>query len=82
MSTPPRQSAISSQQSAVNISVNGESRQIREGGTVLDLVKELGLRQELVAVEVNRELVRRSTFSERTLREGDGIEIVEFVGGG
>lgn len=82
MSTPPRQSAISSQQSAVNISVNGESRQIREGGTVLDLVKELGLRQELVAVEVNRELVRRSTFSERTLREGDRIEIVEFVGGG
>lgn len=65
-----------------NISVNGESRQIQQGGTVLDLVKELGLRQELVAVEVNRELVRRSTFPERALREGDRIEIVEFVGGG
>jgi thiamine biosynthesis protein ThiS len=81
MSTPA-QPVVRSQQSVVSILVNGELRDILKRATVLDLVKELGLRPELVAVEVNRELVRRSTFGERELRAGDRIEIVEFVGGG
>jgi thiamine biosynthesis protein ThiS len=35
-----------------------------------------------VAIEVNRELVSRCDFAETTIRDGDRIEIVTFVGGG
>jgi thiamine biosynthesis protein ThiS len=67
---------------SIDLVVNGQSRSIRAGATVADLIRELGLNSQLVAVELNRQLVRKATFSEHPLRDGDRVEIVEFVGGG
>lgn len=50
--------------------------------TIADLVRELELAPEKVAVERNGEIVPRSTLSEAPLAEGDTLEIVHFVGGG
>ena len=50
--------------------------------TIADLVRELDLAPEKVAVERNGEIVPRSTLGEATLAEGDVLEIVHFVGGG
>jgi thiamine biosynthesis protein ThiS len=66
----------------IEITVNGEPRRIDAGASVNVLISELGLNPQLVAVEVNRELVRRGQFGERDLAAGDRVEIVEFVGGG
>ncbi|HVR44145.1 MAG TPA: sulfur carrier protein ThiS [Thermoanaerobaculia bacterium] len=66
----------------IRIEVNGATRAVEPEATVLDLVRELGLELELVAVEINRELVRRSDLAGRHLAPGDRVEIVEFVGGG
>ena len=66
---------------AINIMLNGEQRQVREG-SVADLVASLGLDVKKVAVERNREIVPRSTLGEVPLAEGDALEIVHFVGGG
>ena len=46
------------------------------------LLRELETAPQRVAVEVNRELVPRSTFEEKVLAQGDRIEVVTFVGGG
>ena len=66
---------------AINIMLNGEQRQVREG-SVADLVASLGLDVKKVAVERNRVIVPRSTLADVALAEGDALEIVHFVGGG
>jgi thiazole synthase len=50
--------------------------------TIADLVRELELVPEKVAVERNGEIVPRSTLEDAPLAEGDKLEIVHFVGGG
>jgi thiazole synthase len=66
----------------VEISVNGERRQVGEGMTVLLLLRALSLPETRVAVERNRSLVRKVEFADTVLGDGDRIEIVTFVGGG
>lgn len=66
----------------MRLTVNGEASEIDEGATVAALVERLGLAQQRVAVEVNREIVRRARWDEVALAEGDVVEIVHFVGGG
>ena len=55
---------------------------MRDGITLSELVTELALAPERIAIEWNREVVRRNHWSETRLTEGDRIEIVHFVGGG
>lgn len=66
----------------VSIRVNGEHRRVRDGMTVADLARELGLAPEKVAVERNLEVVPRSTLDQVPVEDGDEYEIVSFVGGG
>lgn len=66
----------------MQITVNGELRQVCAGMTIAALLAELGLPPRQVAVEVNRELVPRAQHAARPLAEGDCLEIVTLVGGG
>jgi sulfur carrier protein len=66
----------------VHIVCNGQPRTVASGVTVADLLVELALPPRQVAVEVNLELVPRAAHTERTLVEGDCVEIVSLVGGG
>ncbi|MFP4560205.1 MAG: sulfur carrier protein ThiS [Thiohalorhabdus sp.] len=66
----------------MEIWVNGEARTVEEGSTLRVLVEELGLDPRGVAVEVNREVVPRSTHAEHVLQEGDRVEVVRAIGGG
>jgi len=66
----------------MQVTVNGESREVRDGASVADLVAQFQLAPERVAVEVNERLVRRAPYRETALREGDRVEIVTLVGGG
>ncbi len=67
---------------AIRIHVNGESRGWRAGGTVAELLSELDIKAERVAVELNREILDRAAFAQRSVRDGDQIEILSFIGGG
>ncbi len=66
----------------MKINVNGEPRELPEGTTVADLLRELDLADKPVAVEVNREVVAKRMHAEHTLTDGDAIEMVTLVGGG
>lgn len=46
------------------------------------VIAELGLQGDRVAVEHNGEIVPRSTWPQTTVAEGDRLEVVHFVGGG
>ncbi len=65
----------------LKLTVNGESRQTA-ATTVAELVRELGLTPEKVAIERNGEIAPRSSLGHVALAEGDVLEIVHFVGGG
>jgi sulfur carrier protein len=66
----------------MQILINGEPRQVRDGASIATLIQDLGLAGNRIAVEVNQEVVPRSTFAERTVQAGDRIEIVRAIGGG
>jgi thiazole synthase len=65
------------------IRLNGESREYPDPLTVATLLEKLGFRDtQRLAVEVNAEVVPRSVHVNRSLKNGDAIEIVTLVGGG
>lgn len=64
-----------------SITLNGAPHR-SAAATIAELVRELDLAPEKVAVERNGAIVPRSTLAEAPLAEGDMLEIVHFVGGG
>lgn len=66
----------------MRVQVNGEIRELPEKFTLGELISQLSLAPERVAIELNREVVRRAAWPQTEMREGDQVEIVHFVGGG
>ncbi|MBC5810792.1 MAG: sulfur carrier protein ThiS [Candidatus Eremiobacteraeota bacterium] len=62
--------------------VNGEPRELREGSTVADLLRDLALEGSGIAVAVNERVVRNAVLKEHTLRDGDVVEVIRAVAGG
>ncbi len=66
----------------IDLTINGEIRQVTEGQTLAGLLDDLNVNRQQVAVEVNEELVPRESHKAHALASGDRIEIVTLVGGG
>jgi sulfur carrier protein len=66
----------------MQIYLNGEEKQIPANMDMAGLIKLLELTDQRIAVEVNAELVPRSTFAGHPLKANDQIEIIHAVGGG
>lgn len=66
----------------MKITLNGEPNEIPQGCSAQQLIESLGLGGKRLAMEVNREIVPRSTFGRHVLQEGDEVEIVHAIGGG
>lgn len=65
----------------MQITVNGQAKQVAEGSSVSTLLEQMKLTPDRVAVELNRRLLKTERYGE-ALKEGDEVEIVTFVGGG
>ena len=66
----------------MKVFINGEARGIPGPLSLAELITQLDLPPARIAVELNREVVRRSDWDGTMLRDEDRIEIVHFVGGG
>ncbi|MBI4442751.1 MAG: sulfur carrier protein ThiS [Acidobacteria bacterium] len=66
----------------MEILINGENREVPSPINLQELIRLLELKEDRVAVELNREIVRREKWAQTPLREQDRLEIVQFVGGG
>lgn len=66
----------------MKVILNGEPTDIRAGSTIGGLLADLQIGRERVAVEVGMEIVPKAHYDIHTLKEGDKVEIVQFVGGG
>jgi len=66
----------------IEIRLNGEPQSLPASLTVLQLLEHFGLPKERVAVEVNRAIVPKAVWEAQSVKTGDQIEVVHFVGGG
>ena len=66
----------------MKLQINGDDRDFTGPLTLAGLVEQLGMKQDRVAVELNRDIVPRDRWPQTNLSEGDRLEIVHFVGGG
>lgn len=67
---------------SLRIQVNGEPREVNDGSSLPELIAELQLKPQQIAIELNQQVIRRAKWATTMLRDGDRIEIVHFVGGG
>ena len=68
--------------SFVTITLNGDRYDIPAPVTVTALLESLDIDARRVAVEHNLAIIKRAAFNDTVVREGDNVEIVNFVGGG
>ena len=66
----------------VEVTVNGERKQVPSGLSIAGLLDSLNVASDRVAIELNKAIVRKRDWHETTIQNGSQIEIVEFVGGG
>ena len=66
----------------MKLRVNGEDKELADGLTVASLLETLDVKPDMVAVEVNLDIIPKDKRGDVTLVEGDEVEIVKFVGGG
>jgi len=68
--------------SDVTVTLNGKPRQVADGASLLELLKELDVAPSRVVIEHNREIRRKDDFAKTVVHAGDELELVYFVGGG
>jgi thiamine biosynthesis protein ThiS len=66
----------------LRVYINGESKEVSGKPSLAELISQLELPPARIAIELNREVMRRSDWGTTVLRDDDRIEIVHFVGGG
>ncbi|HEX9763873.1 MAG TPA: sulfur carrier protein ThiS [Candidatus Acidoferrales bacterium] len=66
----------------IPVFINGDQREIPENLTLKELLRFLGLKEERVAIERNRGIIKREAWEQVRVEPGDQFEIVQFVGGG
>jgi len=66
----------------VKLTVNGDTQEHSGDGTLVSLLKEMGIDGRRVAVVVNDEVVSRGKYGSLQLREGDRVELLTLAAGG
>ena len=66
----------------IKIVINGRNNIVEHNTTLLQLINKLGIDKKKIAVELNTEIIPKSSYSKKLLLDGDVIEIVHFIGGG
>jgi sulfur carrier protein len=65
----------------MQVKINGKTEDV-SGGTILDLLKTRNIEPQMVAVELNDKMLEREHLSTTTLKDGDQVEFLFYMGGG
>jgi len=66
----------------VELTINGDKREVKESQNLADLVKELDIQAPNFAIALNQQVVPRSKYDSTAIKDNDKVEIVHAVGGG
>jgi thiamine biosynthesis protein ThiS len=66
----------------MTIRLNGDRREITGPLSVAALLEQLEIDARRVAVELNTAVIKKAAYDSSVVKDGDEVEIVNFVGGG
>jgi sulfur carrier protein len=66
----------------VEISVNGSIKEVKQGQNLDELVRDFVETDRGLVLELNKTVIPREQWKDHSIREGDIIELINFVGGG
>jgi len=66
----------------MNIVVNGKNYSVKDGITVEELLNELKVKDKVMAVAVNMQIVKKENWQNYKIKDSDKLELLQFVGGG
>ena len=66
----------------MHLSINGQSKEYSLPLTIVQLLHQLELTPARVVVELNREILTADKLADTELKDGDTLELIQFVGGG
>ena len=66
----------------MKIIINGQTKEFSEGTSISEALKELSLDGKVMAAAINMEIVKQNNWDTHKLKDGDKLELLDFVGGG
>ena len=66
----------------IKIKINGKIKSINQDYTLFEVLKNLKIPLNKVAIELNEEIIDKKKINKIKLNKNDKIEIVHFIGGG
>ena len=66
----------------IQIYINGKKKNINSNYNIINILEEYSLKNKLVAVEINQEVIPKSNYKTKKINKNDRIEILELIGGG
>jgi len=66
----------------IEVVINGKKEKIEEGVTIAQILKQRNIRPEMVAVELNGQVIERDAYASLELKEGDSLEFLFYMAGG
>jgi len=66
----------------MEITVNGETKEIAPKTTLVSLITDMGLNPDTVVIECDGKIIKRDEYDSLVLQEGNVLELIRFVGGG
>ena len=66
----------------MRIFINGETKDLAEEINLTELLKHFSLSSERIAIELNKEVIRKKDWENIKVNDGDKLEVIHFVGGG
>jgi len=66
----------------VKVIINGDEKEFEKDIKLLEVLEKLDLVGKVMAAAVNMEIVKQDTWQSYILKDGDKLELLDFVGGG
>lgn len=66
----------------MKVLINGETKEISGELNLSELLRHFSLPRERVAIELNKQVVRKKDWESISVSDGDRLEVIHFVGGG
>ena len=66
----------------IQIYINGKKKNINSNCNLINILEEYSLKNKLIAVEINQEVIPKSNYKTEKININDRIEILELIGGG
>lgn len=66
----------------MKIIVNGQEKEFKKETTLIEILRELSLEGKVMAAAVNMDIVKQDSWDSYLLKDGDKLELLDFVGGG